>query len=169
MADRQKFSGFVLIELVMTLILVGIIGTFTGFFLYTGTQGYLTSKKTSEGALRAQTVLERISKELTDIEGLQTGSPVLNSSVSYTSRLPSLPGQRSISFNEDTDVLSITVDGNTYPLLKDVDGFWLSWSTADLNNDGTDEISGLTLAFNTKEIGQVFSTTIYPRRFLPAP
>lgn len=165
MKDTDNASGLILVELVATLILVGIIGIFTGFFLFTGIQGYMTTKETTEGALKAQTALERISKELRDIDTIPS-APVANTSVTYTSR--SLPGQRQIGYANG--VISISVDGGTaWPLLKDVDTFTLSWSTADLNYDTIDDISGLTIAFNTVQVGQMFYTTIYPRGFFTAP
>jgi prepilin-type N-terminal cleavage/methylation domain-containing protein len=45
-------KGFTLVELIVTLVLVGIIGTFTTLFMYTGLNGYLRAKDTSEGALK---------------------------------------------------------------------------------------------------------------------
>ena len=152
--------------MVTVLVLVGIIGAFSGFFLLTGLQGYLTSKQTSEGALQAQTALERISKELADVTSLPV-APAANVSVTYTSS--ELPGQRSISYDTNNKVISITVDGTAYPLLTDVKSFLLAWDQADLNNDGTDEISGFTITFTAGEIGQPFAARIYPRRFFTAP
>ena len=167
MKKTENTSGLILIELVATLILVGIIGIFTGFFLFTGIKGYMTTKETSEGALIAQTALERISKELREIDSLPS-SPVANTSITFTSKI--LPGQRLISYDNATDTISISVDGGTaWPLLKDVDTFSLSWTTADLNYDTVDDISGITITFNTEQVGQTFSTTIYPRGFFPAP
>lgn len=167
MQNKDNTFGLILIELVVTLILVGIIGIFTGFFLFTGMQGYMTTKTTSEGALRAQTALERISKEFRDIETIPS-APVPNTSITYTNK--KLPGQRQISFNDTTDIISISVDGGTeWPLLKDVDSFELSWTTEDLDFDTVDDISGITIRFNTTQIGQMFSTTIYPRGLVPAP
>ena len=155
----------VLIELVVTLILVGIIGIFTGLFLFTGMRGYITSKETSEGALLAQTALERISKELRDIDTIPV-APVSNSSITFTST--SLPGQRRIGYANGE--ISITVNGGAaWPLVKNVDSFILSWAQDDLDNDGTDEIKTITIAFNTEQVGQMFSTTIYPRGFFDAP
>ncbi len=37
-------KGFTLVELIATLVLVGIIGTFTTLFMYTGLNGYLRAK-----------------------------------------------------------------------------------------------------------------------------
>jgi hypothetical protein len=165
MKNAKHTSGLILIELVVTLILVGIIGIFTGLFLLTGMRGYMTSKQTSEGALLAQTALERISKELRDIDAIPT-APVLDSSITFTSK--SLPGQRRISYANG--VISITVDGGPpRPLVKDVVNFDLMWNEDDLNNDGTNEIKTITIGFNTEQVGQMFSTTIYPRGFFAAP
>jgi len=167
MYKMPKKAGFILIELVTVLILVGIIGVFSGFFLFTGMQGYLNSKQTSEGALQAQTALERISKELVDVTDPLPNTPVANTSVTYKSS--ELPGLRSISYDTNSKVISISVDGTAYPLLTDVKSFSLAWEQADLDNDGTDEISGFTISFTAGEIGQPFATRIYPRRFLQAP
>jgi hypothetical protein len=165
MKPDRNTSGLILIELVVTLILVGIIGTFVGLFLFTGMRGYMTSKETSEGALLAQTALERISKELRDIETMPS-APEEHSSITFTSR--SLPGQRRISHADG--VISISVDGKDWPLLTDVKTFNLSWTpTADLNHDNVADIAGITIAFNTEQIEQMFSTTIYPRGFFTAP
>ena len=170
MKKLRETSGLILIELVVTLILVGIIGIFTGLFLFTGMQGYITTKETSEGALLAQTALERISKELRDIKSMDTTTdpPVPDTSVTYWCNDTNLPGKRTISFADG--VISITVNNDPpRPLLKNVKTFNLSWDTADLNDDGTGNISGITIGFNTDQVGQMFSTTIYPRWFYEAP
>jgi hypothetical protein len=166
----KNTSGLILIELVVTLILVGIIGVFTGLFLMTGMRGYMTSKETSEGALIAQTALERISRELRDMERMDTSSypPIADKSVTYWRK--NLPERRRIRFNNDTGIISISLDGGTeWPLIKNVDDFDLSWTEYDLNNDGTDDIKTITIGFNTAQVGQMFSTTIYPRGFYEAP
>ena len=65
---RGEFEhGFALIELIAVIVLVGIIASFSAFFLYTGFQGYLNTKKATEGALNAQMALDRIALELRDI------------------------------------------------------------------------------------------------------
>jgi len=43
MTLRRAHAGFVLIELVTTLVLVGVIGTFAGFFLWNGINGYMAT------------------------------------------------------------------------------------------------------------------------------
>jgi type II secretory pathway pseudopilin PulG len=170
MKNAKNPSGFLLVELVVTLILVGIIGIFTGLFLFTGLRGYMTSKETSEGALLAQTALERISKELRDIEKMDTSNypPATDTSVTYWRK--NSPERRRISFSDTTGIISISLDGGTeWPLIKNVKDFDLTWTEDDLNNDGTNDIKTITIGFNTEQVGQMFSTTIYPRGFYDVP
>jgi type II secretory pathway pseudopilin PulG len=68
MMTKESTNGFILIELVTTLILIGVIGASAGLFLYTGVNGFLASKRNSETALKAQVALDRISAELRDIK-----------------------------------------------------------------------------------------------------
>ena len=60
-------KGLMLVELITVLVLIGIIGSFATFFLYTGFNGYQKSKITSEGALNAQMALDRISALETEL------------------------------------------------------------------------------------------------------
>ena len=85
-------------ELIVTLVLVGIIGTFTTLFMYTGLNGYLKAKDTSEGALKAQIALDRISLELRDIIVIDAITPksdpdtTTDSNIDYSTT--TLPGSR---------------------------------------------------------------------------
>ena len=76
-------KGFTLVELIVTLVLVGIIGTFTTLFMYTGLNGYLRAKDTSEGALKAQIALDRISLELKDINDISDYNSDTNTFTAY--------------------------------------------------------------------------------------
>ena len=82
MQSLLRPKGFVLIELVMTLILIGVIGGFAGLFIYKGIEGFLASKSNSEGALKAQIALDRLSAELryvTEVTNWTGGSFVYKS------------------------------------------------------------------------------------------
>ncbi|MFO7687586.1 MAG: hypothetical protein R6V60_15995 [Desulfobacterales bacterium] len=161
----------ILIELIITLILIGLIGGFTGLFLYTGVTGFLTSKKISETALKAQAAMDRITIELRDIKR-ETNRPILNStSITYQSDdADNLPGTRSISYNSSNGTINLTVDGTPYVLLDQIqpNSFNLSWTERDLNNlsaDG-DELAEIQVVFKVVDVGTQFTVRVYPRNMV---
>jgi prepilin-type N-terminal cleavage/methylation domain-containing protein len=164
---KRLAKGFTLVELVVTIVLVGIIGTFTMFFLYTGLSGYLRAKDTAEGALEAQIALDRISLELRDITDVSAFTA--NSKIDYTSA--TLAGSREITYNPITRTIALSVDGNPNPLLLDVTSFAMTASYADLNyySGGTNEVQAINVAFTVGQIGRQFSTRIFPRNMVAQP
>ena len=76
-------AGFALIELIVTIVLIGIIGTFTSLFVYSGIRGYLTTRHNSEGALQAQIALDRVSLELRDITSLASTPDTTTRSIRF--------------------------------------------------------------------------------------
>jgi hypothetical protein len=148
-------------------VLVGIIGTFTTLFMYTGLNGYLRAKDTAEGALKAQIALDRISLELRDINIIDTFTA--NTTIDYAS--VTLPGDRQITYNAVTDTISMDVDGNVNLLLDDVQSFTMTAAYADLNNSGggNNEVEAIDVSFTVGEIGRPFSARIFPRNMVPQP
>ncbi len=166
--------GFTLIELVTTLILIGMIGAFAGFFLYTGIRGFLTSKFSSETALQAQIALDRISTELRHIQALVSPTPT-STSIGYRSLDPVLlPGVRRITYNSANREILLSVDGASNVLLDNVSSFAFSGSTMDLDNsgDGNNEISEIRVTFTVRSDASgnetEFSAQVYPRSMLAA-
>jgi prepilin-type N-terminal cleavage/methylation domain-containing protein len=164
---QQK--GFTLVELIVALVLVGIIGTFTTLFMYTGLNGYLRAKDTAEGALKAQIALDRLSLELRDIDKIDAFTD--NTTIDYTSTIKTLPGDRQITYNAVADTISMDVDGNVNLLLDDVQSFTMTADYADLNNSGggNNEVEAINVSFTVGEIGRKFSTRIFPRNMVPQP
>jgi len=160
-------AGFTLIELILTLVLVGIIGVFTSLFVYSGIRGYISTRQTSEGALQAQIAMDRISLELRDINSL-TGTPDTTApdlSVSYKSE--TLSGTRELKYDSTQNAILISVDnGSTYyKLLGNISSCSLVLTYLNLDHDTgpVNEVAHIDLDFNLDGIGREFRTRIFPR------
>jgi prepilin-type N-terminal cleavage/methylation domain-containing protein len=161
-------NGFVLIELVTTLVLVGFISAFVGLFLYTGVNGFLSSKRNSEAALKAQFALDRLSAELRHIESLPA-APVANTSITYRSK--DLPGTRKIRYDFGTKTIFFSIDSGTeYALLEQMRFFSLLWSSADMDQlDSDSEIRAINIRFGIVDVPRDFTLSIHPRTLIPRP
>jgi prepilin-type N-terminal cleavage/methylation domain-containing protein len=79
----KKDAGFTLIEIIVTLIVLGIMGAFAGMMIARGAQGYIMAKATNELAQKAQLALNRMILEFEDISAISSAN---SSSVCYTLR-----------------------------------------------------------------------------------
>lgn len=162
MIDKKPQIGLILIELITVIVLVGIIASFTTFFLYSGIEGYLSTKNTNEGALNAQMALDRISLELKELDYFTSFTP--DSTLTFTSA--AISGTRRLSYNSNTIWLGIGDDD--YQLLTHVTpgSFRLTKTARDLNGGGSDEVAYFEVGFKVNEIGREFSTKIFPRHMV---
>ena len=160
----NKQQGFALIELMAVIVLVGIIATFSAFFLRTGFSGYLNTKNNTEGALNAQMALDRISMELRNIREL-TGTPS-STSLSYISQDPTVT--RTLKYENPR--VFIRVDTTDHMLMDNISAFTISHSSRNLDNDGPNDVSYIEVAFrvglNENEIQRWFRTRIFPRNMV---
>ena len=97
----KNAKGLILVELIMTIVLIGIIATFTGFFIYSGINGYLRAQYITNGSLDAQRALDRISLELRDITDI---IPTPNAT-SITYKSSTLTGTRTLKYDGNTDTI----------------------------------------------------------------
>lgn len=167
---KREPNGFVLIELVTTMVLVGFIGAFVGLFLLTGVNGYLASKHNSESALKAQFALDRLSAELRQITEIDSISASL---ITYRSR--DLAGTRQIRYDGASTIYFSPNGGTTdYPLLDRVTLFTLGCQGADMDQLGSLELQEITISFDlagfsTNEVSRNFNLRIFPRTLIPKP
>ena len=163
----KQGTGFVLFEVIVSLVLVGVIATFSSIFLISGIEGYLFSKKASESALKAQIAMDRIGLELRDINNQPT--LVSNTSITYTRDNDKPPGKiRTIKFDSGTGNIYINFDGTDYILLDDISNFTLTATPYDFDNDTNNEIAYIDVGFIITDI-PAFSVRIYPRNMVPEP
>jgi hypothetical protein len=180
MRNFNKISGgFILIELIVSIVLIGIIGIFTSMFIYTGIKGYLMAKHTNESAIKAQIALDRINLELRNIKAIPVAYPPNpgiyppNPGISITYTSDDLPGTRKIEYvttDPNNHTINITgVNGVSYVLLDHVETFTLSVDLEDLDDSGgsPDDISGINIGFKITDVGSEFNLRIYPRNMLP--
>lgn len=158
-------NGFTLVELIVTIVLVGLIGVFTTLFVYTGLNGYLTARDTSEGALRAQIALDRLSMELRDIDKISNFTT--DAQIDYTSK--TLSGNRQILYSNG--VISINTGGGARNLLDEIENFSMTLTQTDLNADGNDEVQAIEINFNfvPERFTRQFSARIFPRNMVTPP
>lgn len=157
----------------MTLILVGIIGAFTGLFLYTGIEGFIASKRNSEVALKAQIAMDRLSSELRHVTQITSWTPSgTPSSFSYKCSDPQLPGTRTLIFDTTSDEIRIRIDGGTpRVIVDDLETFTMSLSASniDSSDDNSEELISLSVDFKLKDVGRAFKIQFFPRHFVPKP
>jgi prepilin-type N-terminal cleavage/methylation domain-containing protein len=77
----KKDAGFTLIEIIVTLILLGIMGAIAGMLIAKGAQGYITANATNELSQKAQLALDRMILEFEDISAI---SAVSSTYICYT-------------------------------------------------------------------------------------
>ena len=167
----KNSKGFALIELISVIVLIGIIGTFAGFFLYTGINGYLNAKNNAEAALNAQMVLDRLTLELRDLNYFTASPDTVAPNLSLSYKSETLSGTRMINYNSASDTIFINIDGTDYKLLENVPTFSILVTPMDLDNDGSaNDVGTIELGFSVGTVGGMtgkeFKTKIFPRHLV---
>jgi len=160
--DRE--SGFTLIEIVASLVIIGIVAVFSSLFLVVGLEGYEQTRKAADAAMDAEVALQRISLELRTISTIPS-APVNNNSLAYTSSNTALPGSRAIKFTGGN--LYLTAGGSDRLLVEDVSNPVLTINNfgTDQDGDGNFEISNINVGFTLSGM-PAFLVRVYPRSML---
>ena len=153
----KKESGFTLVEVIVTLVIVGIGAAVSGLSIMEGAKGYVFAKENAVTTQKAQLAIARMSREFLELSDVTSASSTeiqyVRDSESYIIRFANS---------------QVTIDDNV--LIDKVSSFTLSYRNSGGNPcQGTDsdlatiEISiDLTRADN--DIGTIsFTTTVNPR------
>ena len=160
-------AGFTLIELTLTIVLVGIIGVFTSLFVYSGIRGYITTRQATEGALQAQIAMDRISLELRSMNYLTSAADTTAPDLSLSYKSAVLSGTRELKYDSGQNAILISVDNGTthYKLLNNISSCDLLLTYLNLDHDTgpVNEVAHIDLNFKLDGIGREFRTRIFPR------
>lgn len=165
-------SGLTMIEMILVMVLVGIVATVAGMFLFTGVTAYITTERNTDYALKAQVAMERISLELKDMRDRTVGGDVQivdDLSVEYETTVTALPGVRRLRYVDADDAVYLRADTgqSDYVLINDVSNFAMNATLADMNGDGAaDEIERVSVGITLEGLPTVFAVDVFPRNFV---
>lgn len=172
---RMRRSGFTLLEMILTLVILGFVVGIAGLFYVVGIRGYDAVRASSDAAPKAQVAMERISLELRDCRDRVSGNIEVqqNTRITYRTTVPQLGGTRILRYDNATQEVLLNVDGTADRVLIDnVAAFFLEANaTEDLDGVGSNgnEVSsisvGLTVGLNTGN-SATYNLQIMPRNFV---
>lgn len=177
-----KPSGFTLIEIMVTLVIVGILATVAGTALVAGINGYLSAKENDAMAQKSQLAMARLSRELTEFTNLPSPGSNAKASSIVVERL-SGTGTSAV-----TRTVAIGLDGQSVKIKEDSEGTTPDFRQGDVLIDNVSSLafnyyrgasawspasddprllSGIRiqLVLNRPDAGTTvaFSTTVHPR------
>lgn len=167
--QRRSSPGFTLVEIIASLVLVGLMASVTGLFLVSVMKSYETATMAAEGALKAQVAIDRIYIELMGIDSDQGVTVTTNTSIAYRHAVLTPTQNRALTYNSSQNRIELTVGSDTYPLVDDVATFSLTATGADIDDDGSDEIAYVDIAFTLSGIASDFSVRVFPRHLDTSP
>lgn len=120
---KSGARGFTLVEVIASLVILGIIALMAGLGIVQVTKQYVFAQKAGETAQVAQVAIARMVKEISMLQSCTSSSPTSPTSINYD--IPTLPG-RSISWSGVSGA-PILVNGQR--LIENIQSFSLSYYT----------------------------------------
>ena len=157
---RKGQAGFTLIEIILTLILIGIMSVFAGLFMNSFVSSYFMVRNNSTTAMKAQMAMDRISMELRDVSAVATLTP--DSLITYTNPQGAGRTIKRIGANLflSTPTDNILIDG--------VLAFQLSATYRNVYNIAANDMAFIDIGFTVAGTPG-FNTRIFPRVRIPQP
>ena len=118
----KKESGFTLIEVIVSLMLVGVLAAIGGTMLTEGIKGYIFSKDCAEIAQKAELAFSRLNNEITRLQDVTADSTSSSISIKNTK------GDKTIGL--DNGKIKINDGINDDILIDDVNSFTLAYYDA---------------------------------------
>ncbi len=102
----KKQSGFTLLEIMLSLMIVGVMASVAGSAIVAGVNGYLAAKENQGLAQKSQLAMLRLGRELTEFFNIP--SPVGSNATSYSIVIEGHPDASGVN----TKIIAIGLDGN---------------------------------------------------------
>jgi len=115
-------KGFTLIEVIVSLVLIGIMAAIAGMGLVRIVEGYVFAKQNAETTQKAQIAIARIAKELGAATGITTAVPA---SITYTRT-----GSGTIIISFANSDITVSANAGTATLINNVTAFTQSYFNA---------------------------------------
>jgi prepilin-type N-terminal cleavage/methylation domain-containing protein len=116
-------KAFTLIEVIVSMVLIGVMAAIAGMGLVVVTRGYVFSKQNADTMLKSQVAMTRIVKELSSIRPTDTISSATNASITYTK-----DGVAGVSHTISWTGNILQIDGVT--LINNVTAFSLAYANS---------------------------------------
>jgi len=122
---RLNEKGFTLIEVIVTLILVGITAALAGMWIVSVANGYLFAKMNMNTLQKGQLAITRLTKEFTAIKSVSAAN---GNSVTFTRADSSVVGNVPVTISVSGNTLQLNVNGMGNNMLTDhVNAFSLAY------------------------------------------
>jgi prepilin-type N-terminal cleavage/methylation domain-containing protein len=169
----NKESGFTLIEVIVSLIIVGIMAAIAGMGIVTGTKGYIQTKENVHTSQKAHLAMTRIKRELMELTGIAARDDaqpwVIFDNPTGRLAIAKVADTLEMYFNLGPTQTTLPADGDL--LVDNVQSFSINYFKGTNAWQLTDDIDLLSALQATLELtrndgsGQTisFSTTINPR------
>jgi len=150
-------SGFTLLEIIVSLMLVGIITAMAGMAILMAAKGFMFTRENAHMAQKAQLAMARMERELLELLDVGTTS---STSIEYTST----SGTRKMGLHNGKIKIAegSTLLSNGDVLIDQVSGYTLTYSPTTISPT-TIQVD-LSLRRTESGVGDItFSTTVHPR------
>lgn len=122
---NRNQKGFTLLEVIITLILVGVTAVLAGMWIVSVASGYILARENAENVQKGQLALTRLAKEFAAIQSIQAAN---GTSITFTRADISNPSGVSITVSQSENGDQLLLNGNL--LTDNVSAFTLAYCDA---------------------------------------